>query len=142
MSNVKARGIISTLYNGTNKLTALKDVTFDDSAQTVDTSDHDSAGYGELTPTFKQIKISANFFYLGDSVTGVQETQQAALITAYGANTILALHHRPFGDGSGKADFSYPVRISKLGFAAPVAGVQPFDVEFVGTGAPTYSTQA
>lgn len=141
MSNVKLRGIISTLYNATNKLVALKDVTFDDSAQTVDTSDHDSAGYGELTPTFKQIKITANFWYLGDSVTGVQETQQAALVTAYGANTILTLKHRPNGDGTGKAEFQYPVRISKLAFAAPAAGVQPFDVEFVGTGAPTYTVQ-
>ena len=141
MANQKYRGIVSTLYSGANKLLALKDVTIDDSAQTVDTSDHDSAGYGEQTPTFKQIKISANFFYLGDTTTGVQETQQAALITAYGSNTILTLKHRPAGDGTGKAEFQYPVRIAKLGFGAPVAGVQPFDVEFVGTGAPTYTVQ-
>lgn len=141
MPNIKFRGIVGELYNGSTKLLGLKDLNIDDTASTVDVSDHDSAGYGELMPTFKQVKASANFWYLGDSVTGVQDTTQAALITAYNANTILTLKFRPNGTATGKAEFQYPVRMDSLKFAAPTAGAQPFDVTFVGTGAPTYTVQ-
>lgn len=142
MPNVKYRGIVATLYNGTTKLAGLKDVTIEDSMSVIDVSDHDSAGYGEKMGTFADVKITANIWYLGDSVTGVQDTGQAALRTAKNAQTILTLKYRPVGDGTGKAEEQYPVRVTKFSLGSPVAGAQPFDVEFVGTGAPTITTQA
>lgn len=142
MAVKKYPGIVSTLYNSTNKIAALKDISIDDSASSVDVTDHDSGAYGEQMPTFSQVKITANLWYLGDTTTGVQDTQHAALLTAKTAFTILTLKHRPVGDGSGKAEISYPVRVTSCKYGAPAAGAQSFDVEFVGTGAPTIGVQA
>lgn len=141
MPNVKYRGITGTCYNGATKILGLKDLVVTDSMTLIGVEDHDSGGYGEELGTFAKVTITANIWYLGDSVTGVQETGQAALRTAKNAQTILTIKIRPAGDGTGKAEEQYPVRVAEFTLGQPTAGAQPFDVKFAGAGAPTITTQ-
>jgi len=143
MANTKLRGVVAELWSGSTlaKLASLKDYKIDISMSTVDVTDHDSSGWGEKMPTFAQWTATASLWYLGDSVTGVNETSQAALLTALPLATILNIEFRPNGTGTGKAKMTGQCRISKWATAADTAGAQNIDVSLEGIGALTVGTQ-
>lgn len=144
MANIKLRGIVAELWIGSSlaKLLSLQTYTIDISMATVDVTDHDSGGYGEKMPTFAQWTATGKLWYLGDSVTGINEAGQAALLTALPLATILTVEFRPDGSATGKAKLAGSCRLSKWATSADTAGAQGIDISLEGIGALVVGTQS
>ena len=142
MADVKNKGATQELYNNTNKIPNLSDFTLEDTAQQIDASDHDTVGsYGETLPGIKTLRGTGTMRAMRDSVTGVLNTQQTALYTAYLNGTVLTMKLRPFGTGAGKAEIQFSARVGAFTQPFPTNGVQDINFTLEGVGAPTVTTQ-
>lgn len=144
MANSKFKGIEAVLYITSAAMLGLQDYTLNVEMGDVDVSDHNSAGWGERMTTLAQWTASCKAWYIGDGTTGVQETGQAALVTALTATSpsdVLTVEFRPHGTASGRVKFAGSCRVKKWSTGAPTTGAQSFDVDLVGVGALTPGTQ-
>jgi predicted secreted protein len=144
MPTTKLKGIEAVLYVTSAAMLGLQDYTLNVDMGDVSVADHNSAGWDERMTTLATWTASAKGWYIGDSTTGVQETGQAALVTAATATApgdVLTVEFRPHGTGSGKVKFAGSCRVKKWSVGAPTTGAQSFDVDLVGVGALTPGTQ-
>lgn len=141
MPNVKLSGVKGEFYVSTTKTLGVASYDISVDMNTVDVSDHDSGGWGEDMTTTAKWSGSIKAWYLGDSVTGVAETGQAALMDACPVGTIIACEFRPNGTGTGKAKWSGNARVKGYKTSAPTSGAQNLDFDIVGVGALTRGTQ-
>jgi predicted secreted protein len=142
MPNVKYRGVVSELWNGANKIPFVKTITITDEANQIDVSDHDTTGgYGEFLGGVKSWKAAIEIWSSRDSNTGVLETQQAALYTAYLNQTVLSIKIRPAGTGVGKAEIQVSARVLKWNDTHDTPGAQNVSFDLGGVGAPVVTVQ-
>lgn len=141
MPNIKLAGVKGEFYITATKQLGVSNYDLSIELGTVDVSDHDSGGWGEDMTTTAKWAASLSAWYLGDSVTGVADTTQAAIMDACPIGTILACKFRPNGTGTGKAEWTGNARVKSYKLGAPNSGAQPFNYELVGSGALTRGTQ-
>jgi hypothetical protein len=141
MPNQKFSGVKGEFYVSTTKTLGVASYDISVEMGTVDVSDHDSGGWGEDMTTTAKWSGSIKAWYLGDSVTGVAETGQAALMAACPVGTIIACEFRPNGTGSNKAKYSGNARVSSYKTSASTTSAQDLNFEIKGVGALTPGTQ-
>jgi len=142
MANVKYRGVVTELFNATFKIPFVKTITVTDEANQIDVSDHDTVGgYGEFLGGVKSWKAAVEMWTSRDSVTGVLETQQAALYTAYLNQTVLPIKIRPAGSGASKAEIQISCRVLKWNETHDTPGAQNISYDLAGVGAPVVTVQ-
>jgi len=131
----KLHGKEARIFNGAQEIISARTIDVDVKSDTVDATDHDSAGWHE--------KLYGNKTWTGqtDHAFVLADVSQDALFTALSGATILTIKVYPNGTGSGKPEYTGTALVTDYKYNAPNADIQTLAITLEGTGALTHDLQ-
>lgn len=118
-----------------NNLPKLSDISPDFSADKIDVSNHDTAGWHEYLPGLKDAEISGEYFLID-----TDDAVQTALETAYLAGTTFKAKMRP-KVGAGLREYRGDYAVTKLSQTGPTGDGYKVSFTFTQRSAITRNTQ-
>lgn len=138
MGDVKGRDetlAVSTDGSSYTDVGGLVDVSYSGSADTIDVTDNDSAGWKEHLDGEKSVSISITANW-DEADTGL-----GMILTAFSGGSTLYVRHRPRGDGSGYKEFIGSGTITSFEESQSHDGKAEVSAEWQLSGAPTIQNQ-